>query len=320
MHSLQKFIFAAQKNINMNIKEFKHTTLVPIDFSENSMFSLEHAAQIAHITEDKNQKITLLHVLEHQHMDEPFYEGKDISMSTGLSLMIEGAVNRIQKIIDEKLTGKNFKANYLIGSGKVYREIPEIAKMVEASYIVMGSHGGSGIQSFLGSNAARVIQLAACPTIVVRNKHIGSGYKNIVLPLDLTKETKQKVSFAVKIAKYFGSTIHIFTVTEEDEFLAHRINNNMKQVNEYITENGIKTTATYLTDVPGNFADVTLDFAKNNNADLIVIMTQQERSLSEYIFGSYAQQIVNKSPIPVMAINPRADLVGSFEITSGMTR
>ena len=52
------------------------------------------------------------------------------------------------------------------------------------------------------------------------------------------------------------------------------------------------------------FSDSILNYAKDNDADLIMIMTQQENEISEFFVGSAAQEIMNNSEIPVMSIVP----------------
>jgi nucleotide-binding universal stress UspA family protein len=177
----------------------------------------------------------------------------------------------------------------------------------------MGTHGSSGIQAIAGSNASRVIALAPCPVITVREKTLGQGYKNIVLPLDLSSETKQKVHIASMVAKYFNSTVHIVTLDPKDEFLANRVQNNLRQVEDYLKERNIQFTETRLSESNGSFGKQTLTWAEGKDADLIIIMAETERGVSDFIFGSYAQQIVNRSPIPVMTVNPRNNMAG-FDI------
>jgi hypothetical protein len=62
-----------------------------------------------------------------------------------------------------------------------------------------------------------------------------------------------------------------------------------------------------------NFAMQMLAWAEGKNADLVVIMTQAERSVGDYLFGTVAQQIVNRCNIPVMTIRPNPELVGIVE-------
>ncbi len=296
----------------MDFSDFKNTTVVPIDFTEDSLTALDHAGSIAHVAEENNYKITLLHVMEGVDM-EPYLQGNPLPGNHNLSLMVEGAINRFKRIIDERMKNVNATINYAVTGGKVYKEVASIAEKMKADSIVMGTKGSEGYQGFLVSNAARVIQIATCPIVVVREKGFTNAYRNIVLPLDLTKETKQKANWAIKVGKYFRSTVHIVSVYEDDEFLRNRVNNNMNQVESILNDSGVETTATSLTETSGNFADSTIQFAEEKGADLIMIMTQQEKSFSEYIFGSYAQRIVGKSHIPVMCITPRTDIYGTFD-------
>ncbi|MEX0966521.1 MAG: universal stress protein [Bacteroidia bacterium] len=300
----------------MNKIPFQNTTLVPVDFSDTSLHALDHAVAIAKIIEDGNPRVTLVHVIEGAEFESVSAEDV-VDSSNKEGLMIEGAKNKLEKIIAAYSPKGELPFNYIITGGKVYRKIAELAEELTADSIVMGTHGAQGWGRFIGSNASRVIQVAPCPVVTIKEKQLGNGYKNLILPLDLTKETKQKVSWAVKIASYFKSTVHLVTITEDDEFLARRVKANLKQVEGVLKEKGITYTSTYLTEDSSSFAEATLNFARGRDADLIIIMTQQEKTLGEFIFGSYAQRIVKTSSIPVMAINPRADLTGIFERTLG---
>ena len=297
----------------MDKKQLKNSTLVPIDFSVTSLIALDHAAAIANLSQDNvNRVVTLLHVIEGPSFD-PVYDIAEIEVSDRDALAIEGAANRLQSVIDKSKSSYNVNFRYIIVGGKASRKIAQVAEEIDAQSIVMGTHGSSGMQALAGSNASRVIQLASCPVIVVRERPLGQGYKNIVLPLDLSNETKQKVNITAQIAKYFNATVHLVTLAETDEFLANRISANIAQVEEYFKERGIATTTTSLTESNGNFALQTLVWAQGKGADLIVIMSQQDKELSEYIFGSYAQQIVNRSTIPVLTVNPHAHMSGIFD-------
>ena len=87
----------------------------------------------------------------------------------------------------------------MIAQGKVYEEINKVAKMISANLIVMGTNGApkGTVKRFIGSNAERVIRSATCPVITIKGKTHRDGCKNIILPLDLEKQTKEKVTFAI---------------------------------------------------------------------------------------------------------------------------
>jgi nucleotide-binding universal stress UspA family protein len=52
---------------------------------------------------------------------------------------------------------------------------------------------------------------------------------------------------------------------------------------------------------------IILDYAENNNIDLIVMGTQGRGRLEEFILGSVSRQVLKKAKAPVLAINPRID-------------
>ena len=57
-------------------------------------------------------------------------------------------------------------------------------------------------------------------------------------------------------------------------------------------------------DVPKNLTVTTLEYADEVNADLIVIMTEQESSLTSFLLGTYAQQMLTLSHRPILSIRP----------------
>jgi nucleotide-binding universal stress UspA family protein len=57
----------------------------------------------------------------------------------------------------------------IIAEGKIYREILNAAKAVEADLIVMGSHHPELKDYLLGPNAAKVMRHADCSVMVVRD-------------------------------------------------------------------------------------------------------------------------------------------------------
>ncbi len=287
-----------------------NSTLVPVDFSENSLLALDHAAVMAKIIGKENQLVTLLHIIEGANFNS-VTETNQIEAGSRDALAIEGAINRLQSIAEKYTTSSaDVQYKFIVAGGKAYKKIADIAEQIQADCIVMGTHGSSGIQAFAGSNASKVIHIAPCPVVVIKEKALGRGYQNIVLPLDLTKETKQKVNLAAKVASYYNSTVHILSVHETDEYLAKQLQNNMHQVADYFEARNINHTTTTLENGSGNFAMQSLVWAQGKDADLIIIMAEQEKGWTEYIYGTYAQQIVNRSPIPVMAVTPNRALEG----------
>lgn len=88
----------------------------------------------------------------------------DACRSTAHRLVDEGAVRSLPTIEVHAM------------SGLPSEEIIWLAARLDADYIVMGTHGRRGIKRLLlGSVAERVVRLAGCPVVVVREKSHGEA-------------------------------------------------------------------------------------------------------------------------------------------------
>ncbi|MFI5221281.1 MAG: universal stress protein [Bacteroidia bacterium] len=284
----------------MQVKK-KNTILVPIDFSEIANHALNHAAEVA---KQFRNNLALLHVVEEGLLTNVFSFGKNDHME---DLAREAAKARLEKYAAEIKAKHGLDCITSVTFGKIYKMILEAVDDLHCDSIIMGSNGSSGIDQIIGSNASRVIGQSNVPVIVVKSEQHVNSYRNIVFPLDLTAESKQKVNWAIHIGKVYGSTIHIFTAKTGTKDLDARLLANLKQIEKLLEKSKIKFTEKILPKSNDNFANDTIKFSEKINADMIMIMTQQEdKKFSEYIIGSYAQQVVNRSlHAPVMCINPK---------------
>ncbi|MFY8172695.1 MAG: universal stress protein [Sphingobacteriaceae bacterium] len=135
------------------------------------------------------------------------------------------------------------------------------------------------------------------------------NYSKIVVPIDSSFETRQKVPYAIAMAKAFGSALVILGVSNDKSADTEvLINNYIRQVTTNIEENGVRCVSEVR--LGGNPTQQVLDFAKEISAGMIVIMTEQETNLTSFFSGKYSQQMVKGSPIPVLSIHPK-DLIVS---------
>ncbi|MCK4661683.1 MAG: universal stress protein [Bacteroidales bacterium] len=270
--------------------------LVPIDFSEDSINALEFAINIAN---KFNANIRMLHVKSKYSNYESTYNFKNYNNI--LNNSIKDYFEIKLKNYKNKLNGK---LDYKIRDGKIYREITNQAKYDDAELIVMGTHGVSGFEElWVGSNAYRVVTNATCPVVTIRNDFKNKEIKKIVLPIDTTEETRQKVPFISLLAKAFDAEIFVVTVRESEiPDIIKKLTQYSEQVIEYISNKGIKCQSYSL--VGTNITDITIDYALKIEADLIAAMTEQTENPKNIFLGAYAQQMVNHSTIPVISLRP----------------
>jgi nucleotide-binding universal stress UspA family protein len=277
----------------------KNIMLVPIDFSEISLNALNHAAQVAkHFDND----LVLLNTLEEDLLSNIFSFKKN---DTKEDLAKEALMSRLRQKADEIKKTYGIECKLAVKAGKIYKTIVETAEEYGCDCIIMGTHGASGAERIIGSTASRVISYAHIPVIVVKTNKNPNAYKNIVFPLDLSSESKQKVKWAIHLGKSYNSTIHIITFRVEDEFLNNKMMANLNQIKTLLDTNGIQHSEKILDD-SNDFARATLHYAEGIGADLIMIMTQQEdKTIREFVIETYAQQIVNDAGnVPIFCVNP----------------
>ncbi len=132
-------------------------------------------------------------------------------------------------------------------------------------------------------------------------------FTHIIVPIDTSFETRQKVPYAVAMAKAFNATLHIIGVSNDKGKDAEVvIKNYTRQVTNNIEEKGI--TCTLEIRLGGNPTAQIIDYAKEKKAGVIMIMTEQETNLTSFFSGKYSEQMIKNSPIPVLSIHPK-DLI-----------
>lgn len=275
--------------------------LVPIDFSEQSLIALEQSHNIAKFY---NSELTLLHIIEKGSIFNMF--SKKDADEDEQKIEAKKKLEELGESISQKY---GIKANTLIAKGRVYEEILKTAKEVGAKLIIMGIHNASqDLRSrFVGTDVAKIVREAKCPVITIKGKVMREGCKNIVIPIDLTKESREKVDYAIELGKLYGATIHtISTLYTVDEDAAKRLVKHVKQVKKTIKAAGVNCTIEIVSIVRGNetIESAIINHAKAMEADLIMIMTQQEGDMKPFFVGSTAQNIIDSSDIPVMSIVP----------------
>jgi nucleotide-binding universal stress UspA family protein len=270
--------------------------LVAIDFSKCSIKALDFAITIAN---DVEANILMVYVDKPQS-SESIYNKQDTEYQKKIICLLEKIVKEYQPLLKGKL-------EYKIRKGKIYAEIANQAKYSDAYLLAAGTHGISGSEEFwIGSNAYRFVTSAPCPVITVRENFIWNQkhIKKIVVPIDSTMETRQKVPFAAELAKYFKAEIHVLGIySTKVKDIKNLIEQYATQAVEYIEENKVVCHKEFK--FCENITDGTLEYAMEVKADMIAIMTEQEKSAKNIWLGTYAQQMVNHSPIPVLTIQSK---------------
>ena len=145
------------------MKQFERI-LVAIDFSDNSSHAFDYALSLAR---QFDSELLLLHVINEPVDLRGFYV-PHISFEQLETEIAAGAAIMMEKFCQEKLSDyQKFKTS--IATGTPFDEIIRKANEFDASLIVIGTHGRTGIDHIIfGSTAERVVRGALCPVLTIR--------------------------------------------------------------------------------------------------------------------------------------------------------
>lgn len=270
--------------------------IVAVDFSNTSIHAIEYAIPLANKLKSPIQLVWVDKISP----QESLYP----DTSTQNRNEAKKRFDELIQVYSKKLA-KGITLDYKLKKGKIYHEVDNLAKLVHAELIITGAHGISGYEEFwIGSNAYKIVTYASCPVITIRHDlNIKKTIDIILVPVDGSAETMQKLPFVVKLATLFKSEVHLVTTHSSHLKSIQRIAEKYAQsAASYLHQRSVR----FITDsiVANDLTKAVLKYANSVGADLIAIMTEQETPVNIHL-GPQAQQMINQSVIPVLSIHPQ---------------
>jgi universal stress protein A len=134
--------------------------LVPVDFSEMSLKSLQYAVPLAR---QFGAKITLMHVVAaSDHL-------LDFSYPVPLEEKGLGMIEEKMEALRAERIPAELVVQSIVRQGRTFDAILDAAREIEADLIIATTHGFTGLdRALLGSTAENLVRLAKCPVLVIR--------------------------------------------------------------------------------------------------------------------------------------------------------
>ena len=134
--------------------------LLPLDFSEKSLKSLQYAIPFA---QQFGAKLTLLHVA--QPVDYTVDFTNIVSLGSDHFAALEKQLEDIRATkIPSDLT-----VDIVVRHNFVFDGVVEVARQIRADLIITTTHGYTGLKHLMmGSTAENIVRRAPCPVLVVR--------------------------------------------------------------------------------------------------------------------------------------------------------
>lgn len=273
--------------------------LVPTDFSENAHQALDVAVKIA---KKIDAEIILLHVNEQVGAALPvseYYYTYDRSIEEKYLNMVHENLEKMLHEVAEELDFDQIRTAVI--GGPFSSIVTEVVSSEAVDLVIMGTKGASGLKEFfVGSNTEKIVRTAKCPVLAVHDNKI-TDFKTVVVPTTLEADQKKLFQSLQEWEEIFGGKYYLLYINNPG---AYRNDSDIEAREKQLLEaSGLKNVELYKTETfTLNEEQVIFDFAKEKNADLLVLGTHQRRGLAHILLGSLTEDTINHAAMPVLSI------------------
>ncbi len=272
------------------------------DFSANGDLAVMRAA---HIAQQHGQALHLLHVVHPLDIypelmltfDSHLKDYERLKKANGLASLDELAI-KIRKEFD-------IKVQTATRIGRAHVQIAEYLESVGADLLVVGFHGEKNVfDAMMGSTAFRLLRLAPCSVLIVRNGDV-VPYQQVITAIDFTLGSSivPRIACAVAMTAQIEA-LHVFDLKQE--ILSRKagisnveVQNYRDKATAYATEALDKIVAE-LNDkrvssnvMHGYLPETICARATELNADLVVLGKKGKSSLQEFVLGSVSKTVAS---------------------------
>jgi nucleotide-binding universal stress UspA family protein len=295
--------------------------VVGVDLSPHSELAIGHAIELAR-AEAGELELVLIDVVP--EVPEPSVPPSAMHAAAAyaerLAERLAADKQQLAALI-AKWRGRGIPIESRVVDGFPDEALPAIAKELDASAIVVGSHGRTGLKRLLiGSVAERTVRLAECAVMVARGTPPIGGYHRLVVGIDFGETSERAYERAMKLAapNAHVDLVHCWQMSpliappdapamiptydrirvdtigqlqRDGEGLARRAS----------AERGdLKVTFQLLERPPAHALD---DYARDHHADLLVVGSHGRRGVRRFLIGSVAEVAVRHAPCTTFVVH-----------------
>jgi nucleotide-binding universal stress UspA family protein len=210
--------------------------------------------------------------------------------------------------------GEGITVEMELRTGPVVEEVLNVINERQAEYLVLSTHGRSGLSRWrYGSIAGRLIREAAIPTLVVGPgvpEVQQAGVRRILVPLDGTARSEAALPAADALAKQSGADVIAARVVQwasqlYPSFDPVALNDALgESAQAYLDK--IRASHSPVSDcavLRGLPADELIQYVERRNIDLVVMTSHSRTGVERTVLGSVADRML-QCAAPVMIVRP----------------
>ncbi|MBI1185250.1 universal stress protein [bacterium] len=273
--------------------------LVPTDFSPEAENALKVAVDMAKTFDGK---ITLLNVVDAPGGNQFTAQGGSAGNNTLDDIFTIKLIEKMQRDLEEMVDEyPDAPITHEMALGFLHEKVNERVKLDNIDIIIMGTKGAEGLaEVMIGSNAEKVVRLAHCPVLTVKESAVTAHPNNIVFASDFTENSDKVAAKLIAFQKAYKSKVHLLFVNTPNRFEISSDSN--RRMEEFAKKYGMENYTLNIYNHRDE-EDGILSFAEEFNMDLIAVATHSRQGLAHLLSGSIAEGVVNHSNKPVLTFS-----------------
>lgn len=271
------------------------------DFSESAGFAVKRAASLAKRLGAELHLIHIVHPLD-------LYAGSELSFDFQMhyqQIQQQTIKTELQALATQLRENYHIIVHECSRIGRAFTEIADYARHAHAGLVVVGAQGeNSLLAKLLGSTALRLIKVAHCPVLIVKNKQTEpSQYHQVVAAVDLSAGSSDVPALAATIAPdaqiqallVFDSNqeAHMHKAGMDETLLANyrkqALQHAQQSLDRIVAEQDSNRFSSAM--ISGYPPEAICDQVKSIKADLVVIGKHQRNQVEEWLLGSVTKGV-----------------------------
>jgi len=280
----------------MAIEGLRHV-LCPVDFSELSALALRYADAFANCG---GARLTVIYAnpflppphvdaAQHAEMEEQFrkwHADAAVKLRTFVNNTLGAGATKVQTAVVEALPVDGIRA---------------VTGQLDASLVVVGTHGHSGVNRLMmGSVAERILRESPIPVLTVRGDSLAPGdalrVSRVLCPVDNSGASRRALAWTSRMARCFGSAVTVLHVRGKDNAAA------IDDLEAWIPAQFRQDCAMECVVREGDAAEEIVAFAQQLPADMAVIGAQHRPFHGVSVIDPATVMVVRHAPCPVLTV------------------
>lgn len=270
--------------------------LFPTDFSEVANNAFVHALELAKTMQGE---LIVLHSFELPVVDNQFFPENYMVIYESLELsqfdMFKDEIPKLRTIAEERNLDK-IRMTHRLMDGDLTFNIKKAIKEDEIDFVVMGTSGASGWESFfLGSNSGNVITDISVPMLCVPHDVPFRKIKTIGFTTRFRPKDKKALKSVLKIARRMNAHIKCLYVKTNDSDVDSSV---VKEWELEFENDPISFSVTISNEVK----DTILDFILQHDIDMLTMLTYKKGFFEGLFHTSLTKKLATEYSTLVLSI------------------